>query len=92
MTKLTKAALVAAVVSRTGLTRAQAAAAVHATLEGMTLTLTAGHPVGLPGLGTFSVLRTPARTGVRPSTGEILVIPPGRKVAFKLADELRRQL
>ncbi|GGB70762.1 HU family DNA-binding protein [Deinococcus soli (ex Cha et al. 2016)] len=92
MNKLNKAALVAQIVTRTGLTTRQATSAVNAMLDSMTSTLTAGTPIGLPGLGTFKVLPTVERTGVRPSTGETIVIPAGRKVTFKVADDLKRTL
>lgn len=45
--------------------------------------------VTLPGLGTFSVKETAARTARNPQTGAIVEIPAGKKVAFKATPALK---
>ena len=46
----------------------------------------------LPGFGTFTVRRTPARVGRNPRTGEAIDIAPATTVGFKPAAELRAGL
>lgn len=79
-------------VSTTGLSRKQSGDAVQAVLDVMESSLRAGKAVGLPGLGTFGVKETAARTGVRPGTSEKIAIPAGRKVSFKVAVSLKDAL
>lgn len=90
--KIAKTQLVEQVAAKAGLTRAQAAGAVDAMLEGMVETIREGGSVGLPGLGTLSVKATAARTGVKPGTTERIQIPAGKKVAFKVASTLKAAL
>lgn len=61
-------------------------------LECVVTALQDGKSVGLPGLGTLSVKKTAARTGVRPGTSEKVKIPAGKKVAFKVASTLKGNL
>ncbi len=87
--KMGKTQLIEHVSSTAGLTKKQATDAVNAVLAGMTDAIRSGRTVGLPGLGTFSVKATAARTGVRPGTSEKIQIPAGKKVAFKVATDLK---
>jgi DNA-binding protein HU-beta len=41
--------------------------------------------VRLPGLGTFEVVETPARTGRNPRTGEPMAIEAKRRLKFRAA-------
>lgn len=45
--------------------------------------------VVLPGIGTFSVKETAARTARNPQTGAVVEIPAGKKVAFKVTPSLK---
>jgi len=87
--KIGKTQLVEQLAEKTSLTKKQAAEAVETVLGAVTEALKSGKTVGLPGLGTFAVRATAARTGVRPGTGEKIQIPAGKKVSFKVASDLK---
>lgn len=90
--KVAKTQLVEQVAEKAGLTRAQASGAVGAIMDTIVDAIKSGQSVGLPGLGTLSVKATAARTGVRPGTSERIQIPAGKKVAFKVAAQLKSAL
>jgi len=90
--KLGKTALIDLVQQRSTLTRAQSKEAVEAVLDLMIAAARDGTAVGLPGLGTFKVRATTERSGTRPGTNEPITIPAGRKLTFKVAGDLRRDL
>lgn len=58
----------------------------------MTEHLLKGDDISLHGIGTLSLVPTAGRTGVRPMTGEKILLPPGRKVLFKTSDTLKVKL
>ncbi|WP_051935617.1 HU family DNA-binding protein [Deinococcus sp. YIM 77859] len=91
-TKVGKIQLVEMVAEKSGLTRKQAGEAVNAAMDAIIESIRQGQSVGLPGLGTFSVKATAARTGVRPGTSERIQIPAGKKLAFKAATTLKGTL
>jgi DNA-binding protein HU-beta len=43
----------------------------------------------MPGLGILQVRETKARTGRNPATGEPIKIPAKKKVAFRVAKDLK---
>ena len=90
--KITKSQIVDMIGSATGISKKDGATLFDATLEVITEALKQGKAVGLPGLGTFSVKTTAARTGVKPGTAEKIQIPAGKKVAFKVAVDLKKTL
>ncbi|WP_341462968.1 HU family DNA-binding protein [Deinococcus wulumuqiensis] len=92
MTKITKTALVEQLAQDTGLSKKDADKAVGSLVKLMAGHLRSGAAVGIPGLGTFSVKATAARTGVKPGTSEKIQIPAGKKVSFKVADDLKKSL
>ena len=79
------------VARESGLTAAQADAALTAVLGCVVSAVTAGERITLPGFGTFEQRSRAARSGRNPQTGESLEIPatvaPGFKpaMAFKQA-------
>jgi len=90
--KIAKTQLVEQVAEKANLTKKQAGEAVEAVLDILVTNIQQGQSVGLPGLGTFSVRATAARTGVRPGTSERIEIPAGKKVAFKVASTLKTDI
>ena len=92
MNQMNRAELTAAVASATGLTPAQAAEAVAATLDGIAQAVTERGGVSLAGFGTFERRSRAARTGRNPQTGEPLEIPASVGPAFKPAAAFRRQV
>lgn len=81
--------LIQAVVNRTGLSKAQAEAAVEAIFASMKASLERGDRIELRGFGVFSI--RPRKTGVgrNPRTGAEVAIPPGKAVRFKPGKELQ---
>lgn len=62
-------------------------------LEGMVSSfvehLQAGERVRIPGLGILEVKQMKARMGRNPQTGEAIQIPAKKKVAFRVAKDLK---
>jgi DNA-binding protein HU-beta len=90
--KIGKAELTDMIVAQAGLSKKDASAALSTMLEVVAGALRSGQTVGLPGLGTLSVKATAARQGVRPGTSEKIQIAAGKKVAFKVAADLKKSL
>ena len=90
--KVAKTELIELISDKTGLTKKRAGDAVDVVLEEILGALKAGAAVGLPGLGTLSVVETQARQGVRPGTNQKIAIPAGKKVRFKIASTLKADL
>ncbi len=75
--------LINAVAEKTGLTKADAKAAVDAALKTIASTVNGGDKVQLTGFGSFSLVERPARTGRNPRTGEPTQIAASRGLGFK---------
>jgi len=80
---MTKSNLIDAIAENAGLSKADATAALEATLEAVTDALTAGEKVALIGFGTFSVSSRAARVGKNPQTGAEIQIPAAQVPKFK---------
>lgn len=80
---MTKTDLVNEIAAKATLTKAQAKAALDATLESISQALVNGDKVQLIGFGTFAVVEKPERTGRNPRTKETIVIPARKVVKFK---------
>ena len=81
--------LVAAVASRTGLSKADAAKAVDGVISSITSALQGGTEVRLVGFGTFSVSHRNATTGRNPRTGDKIQIPASNQPKFKAGKALK---
>ncbi len=81
--------LVGVVAQNSGLSKADAARAVEAVLDGVTQSLQAGNEVRLVGFGTFSVSHRAATTGRNPRTGEAIQIKAARLPKFKAGKALK---
>ena len=86
---MNKGELVDAVAGAAGLSRADAAKAVDATLDAIQGTLAAGGGVSLVGFGTFSVKARAARMGRNPRTGEAIQIQASNVPGFKAGKGLK---
>lgn len=84
-----KIELVNYVADETKLTKADAQKAVEAVLGGVTQFLKKGEDVRLIGFGSFSILKTAARDGRNPRTGETIKIKAGKRPIFKAGKELK---
>ncbi|MFN3267296.1 MAG: HU family DNA-binding protein [Deinococcales bacterium] len=90
--RMGKAHLVQEVAAKAGVTRKAAGAAVDAVIGAVLAGSKKGHSVTLPGLGTFSVVKTKARTGVKPGTKDKIKIPAGKRLKFKASSTLKGRL
>lgn len=71
------------------ITKKEAEKNLEDTLDVIKTLIGEGNDVSLFGFGNFEVRETKAREGRNPSTGEIIDIPAGRKVAFKASKKLK---
>ena len=89
---MSKTELVAFIAEKAGLTKADAARAVDAFVEGVTKGLKKEGKVTLVGFGTFTAKKRAAREGRNPQTGATVKIAarmvPGFKAGSKLKDAL----
>ena len=76
------------VVGRVVSTRKEAQAAVEAVVNAIRVTLRSGEKVVLSGVGSLHVKMQKAKVGRNVRTGEVVPIPPRRKVRFKMSKEL----
>jgi DNA-binding protein HU-beta len=86
--RMGKAHLVQEVAAKAGVTRKQANSAVDTIISTVLGGVKKG-TVSLPGLGTFSVVKTKARTGVKPGTTTKIKIPAGKRLKFKASSTLK---
>ncbi len=84
--------LVAVVADNAGLSKADAAKAVDAVVDGITDALKAGDDVRLVGFGTFLVSQRAASTGRNPRTGATIQIPASNQPKFKAGKGLKDAL
>lgn len=89
---MTKAELVEFVADNADLTKADAARAIEAVMEGVTEGLKKSGKVTLVGFGTFSAKKREARTGRNPQTGETVKISARVVPAFKAGSKLKDAL
>ena len=85
---MTKSEIVAYVSEKTGLKKIEAERAVNAVVDALTEAFKKGERVAIPGLGVFSVKQRKARKGINPKTGDEIIIPEKRTVAFRTAKSL----
>jgi integration host factor beta subunit len=86
---MNKTELVEHIAARTETTKAEAAAALEAVLDGITTALKKGDEVRLVGFGAFSVKRRDPRQGRNPRTGETVAVSAKGVPFFKPGKELR---
>lgn len=86
---MNKNELVAAVADKAGLTKAQAADAVDAVLDGITGQLKSGGDVRLVGFGNFIVAHRKASTARNPQTGATVEVPAAKVPRFKPGKALK---
>jgi nucleoid DNA-binding protein len=75
-------------VARVVSTQAEARAAVTRVFESMVKALRDGEKVVVQGFGSFHVVMRKSKPARNPRTGEAVVIPPRRRVKFKMAKDL----
>lgn len=85
---MNKADLIASVVEKSGMSKADCEKAINAAFEAITEALAKGDKVKLIGFGSFEVRERAPRTGRNPKTGEAVEIPALKAVAFKPGNAL----
>ena len=85
---MTKACLVEYIAESADLTKADAARALEAMLEGVTKGLKEEGKVTLVGFGTFSVAERPERQGINPATKAPITIAAKKVAKFKAGADL----
>ena len=86
---MTKAELIAAIATQTGLSKKNAAAAVDAFTASVAQALKKGEKVQLVGFGSFGTVKRAARTGRNPQTGASVKIPASVAPKFKAGKALK---
>jgi DNA-binding protein HU-beta len=89
---MNKLELVEHVSKEADLSKAAAAAALEATLEGIGRSLRKGDEVRLVGFGTFFVRERAAGKGRNPKTGKEIKIPASKNARFKAGAALKASL
>ncbi|MBL0058123.1 MAG: HU family DNA-binding protein [Elusimicrobia bacterium] len=84
---MNKADLVALVSNAVG-TQVEAKAAVTQVFDGMRKALQEGNKVVVQGFGSFHVVMRKSKPARNPRTGEPVMIPPRRRIKFKMAKGL----
>ena len=85
---MNKTELINAIAEKANLTKADAKAALDATVAAISEALAANDNVALIGFGTFSVNEKGERTGINPRTKETITIAARKTVKFKAGSEL----
>ncbi|WP_051596237.1 HU family DNA-binding protein [Hyphomonas adhaerens] len=75
-----------------GMTKKQTEAVLGDLVSMTTKRLKKGEKVRFTGLGTMEVRKRPARMGRNPATGEAIKIKASKKVAFRVAKELKESV
>ncbi|WP_044409235.1 HU family DNA-binding protein [Thiomicrospira microaerophila] len=86
---MNKSELVSAIAEKADLTKAQAAAALEATVSSITEAMSKGDQVAIIGFGTFKVGERSARTGRNPQTGAEMQIPAAKVPKFAAGKSLK---
>lgn len=89
---MTKKELAIIIAQEAGISNAAGQRAIDAMTVAITKALNRGDDVRLPGFGTFSSIRTKARDGRNPKTGETIKIQAGNRPAFKAGSNLKAAL
>lgn len=86
---MSKQQLVDMIAEKAGLTKADAARALDATMDSIKDALKNGEKVSLVGFGTFATSKREAREGRNPRTGETVKIAARTAVTFKAGSKLK---
>jgi len=89
---MNKADFITASAQKAGLTKKDMTAALEATLETITETLSKKESVALIGFGTFSTSERAARDGINPSTGAKIKIAASTVAKFKVGATLKNSI
>ena len=77
---------------KTGMTKKDVTGALEGFVGLIVKHLKKGNKVRITGLGIFQVRNRPARMGRNPATGEAIKIKASKKVAFRVAKDLKESI
>ncbi|HQY09447.1 MAG: HU family DNA-binding protein [Burkholderiales bacterium] len=89
---MNKSELIEHIATQADISKAAAARALDAVIDGVTRSLEKGDSVTLVGFGTFAVGRRAARSGRNPRTGAEIAIKAARVPKFRAGQALRDAL
>ena len=89
---LTKADIVKAISQQNKYTKRKSIDVLECMLECIKLSLVSGEDVLISGFGKFCVKAKQERKGRNPATGESIILPPKRIVAFRCSGKLRKKI
>ena len=89
---MSKTELVEIIAKEAGLSKADAARALDATITGITTGLKKDGKVALVGFGPFTAQKREARDGINPLTKEPIKIPEKTVASFKAGSKLKEAL
>ena len=89
---MNKSELIEHIATQADISKAAAARALDAVIDGVTRSLEKGDSVTLVGFGTFAVSRRAARSGRNPRTGAEIAIKAARVPQFRAGQALRDAL
>ncbi|MCX8027138.1 MAG: integration host factor subunit alpha [Thermodesulfovibrionales bacterium] len=86
---MTKADIVAILIERIGLQKAEAQTVVEMLIENVKEALLSGETVKISGFGTFTVRKKGSRIGRNPKTKQEVTITPRRVITFRASEQLK---
>jgi DNA-binding protein HU-beta len=89
---MTKGELVEDMIAHSGLSRAQAKAAVEAFVASVTAALKRGEEVRLMGFGSFTPIARAAGLARNPRTGAAVKVPASKTARFRIGEALKSAL
>jgi len=84
--------IAAELADKTGMTKKDAAGTLDEFVGLIVKNLKKGNKVRITGLGILQVRNRPARMGRNPATGEAIKIKASKKVAFRVAKDLKEAI
>ncbi len=89
---MTKSQLLEKLASSSDLSKKQTDAVLQSLVQTIVSSVRKGDPVKIPGLGTWKKVKTKARMGRNPQTGEAIKIPARTKARFTVAKSFKEQV
>jgi len=89
---MTKSQLLEKLAAASGITKKQANAVLESMVGIVVGSVRKSEPVKIPGLGIFKKVKTKARMGRNPQTGEAIKIPARTKARFTMAKSFKDQV
>lgn len=89
---MNKADLINVIASESGLSKSDSKKALDAFVAAVSTALKQGDKVALVGFGTFSISERGERTGINPSTKEVMTIPAKKVVKFRMGVDLAENI